>query len=115
MRTRTFLVVGFLVALLLAGVVSYYASGSPDGLNRVAQDNGFAHTARRHQAAGSPLAGYRTRGVEDGRLSTGLAGVLGAVVVLGLAGGLAFAVRRRVSTGSTGGTGSPGSTDEERG
>ncbi|HEX6514232.1 MAG TPA: PDGLE domain-containing protein, partial [Nocardioidaceae bacterium] len=49
MRTRTFLVVGFLVALLLAGVVSYYASGSPDGLNRVAQDNGFAHTARRHQ------------------------------------------------------------------
>jgi cobalt/nickel transport protein len=32
------------VALLLAGVVSYYASSEPDGLNRVAQDTGISRT-----------------------------------------------------------------------
>lgn len=83
------------VALLLAGVVSYYASGSPDGLNRVAEDKGFSDSADRHHAADGPFAGYETEDVEDARLSGGLAGVVGVVVVLALAGGVAFLVRRR--------------------
>lgn len=95
MRTRTLVIVGLLVALLLAGVVSYYASDGPDGLNRVAQDHGFASARKRHAADDSPLAGYRAKGVDDGRLSGGLAGVVGSVVVLALAGGLALVVRRR--------------------
>jgi hypothetical protein len=93
--TRALLVVGLVVALLLAGVVSFYASGSPDGLNRVAQDEGFSSTEREHAGKDGPLAGYQTRSVEDGRLGTGLAGVTGALVVLVVTGGLAFAVRRR--------------------
>ncbi|HEX4976732.1 MAG TPA: PDGLE domain-containing protein [Nocardioides sp.] len=94
---RTFLVVGLLVALLLAGVVSYYASPAPDGLDRVAGDHGLAGTEREHAADGSPLAGYRAEGVEDDRLSTAVAGVTGALVVLGLFGGLTFLLRRRAS------------------
>jgi cobalt/nickel transport protein len=94
MRTRTLVIIGLLVALLLAGVVSFYASSSPDGLNRVAQDHGFSKTQKQH-GADSPLAGYRTEGIDDGRLSGGLAGVVGSVVVLAVAGGLAYAVRRR--------------------
>lgn len=85
------------VALLLAGVVSHYASSEPDGLNRVAQDHGFSQTAKRHETD-APLAGYTAKDVDDPRLSGGLAGVIGVVVVLALAGGLAFAVRRRGST-----------------
>lgn len=95
MRTRTLVAIGVLVALLLAGFVSYYASSSPDGLNRVARDTGFAQTERPHQADGSPLAGYRTKGVANAHLSTGMAGVLGSLVVLGLAAGLTVLVRRR--------------------
>ncbi|QNN53488.1 PDGLE domain-containing protein [Nocardioides mesophilus] len=94
MRTRVFVTVGVLVALLLAGVVSYYASSAPDGLTRVARDQGITAAERRHAAHDGPFAGYRTTGVENGRLSTGLAGVAGTLVVLLLAGGLTWSVRR---------------------
>ena len=95
--TRALVVTGLLVALLLAGVVSFYASHSPDGLNRVAEDKGFSDTRTKHVADGSPLTGYGTRGVANQRLSGGLAGVAGCVVVLALAGGLTYVVRRRGS------------------
>ena len=81
--TRTLLRVGILTALVLAGVVSYYASASPDGLNRVAGDLGFASTEQASRAGGGPLAGYEVAGLDDGRVSGGLAGVLGCLVVLG--------------------------------
>jgi cobalt/nickel transport system permease protein/cobalt/nickel transport protein len=82
-------------ALLLAGVLSFYASGDPDGLNRVAEDNGFSSAQADSPAAGSPLAGYETSGIGEDRLSGGLAGVAGVLVVLVLAGGVAHVVRRR--------------------
>ena len=84
-----------LVALLLAGVVSYYASSSPDGLNRVAEDEGFAQTQKTHPNADGTFAGYETGEVGNERLSGGVAGVAGVLVVLVLAGGLALVVRRR--------------------
>jgi hypothetical protein len=62
-------VAGLVVALLLAGVASYYASSAPDGLNRVAEDQGIARTERDHAAADGPMAGYRARGIENDRLS----------------------------------------------
>jgi hypothetical protein len=83
------------VALLLAGVVSYYASANPDGLEYVAGKTGFLDSASEHGAADGPLADYGTKGVDNDRLSGGLAGVIGTVVVLVLAGGLALVVRRR--------------------
>lgn len=98
MSRRTFFVVGLAVCLLLAGVASYYASASPDGLEFVAEQAGFADTARDSAAADGPLADYRTKGVGDGRLSGGVAGVVGSLVVLVLAGGLALLLRRRGSS-----------------
>lgn len=96
--TRFVLAGVLLAALLLAGVVSYYASSSPDGLERVSKEEGFSQTATDHAAADSPLADYQTSGVDDPRLSGGLAGVAGALVVLVLAGGLVHLVRRRSPT-----------------
>lgn len=93
--TRVLVVVGVLVALLVAGVVSFYAAGSPDGLERVATDQGFIDQAEEHAAADSPLADYRTRGVEDERAAGGLAGVAGTLVVLGAGSGLFLVLRRR--------------------
>jgi cobalt/nickel transport protein len=95
--TRTVLGALLLVTLVLAGIVSYYASSSPDGLERVAEEHGFSGAAEEHPAAGSPMADYQANGVDDSRLSGGAAGVVGSVVVLALAGGLTLALRRRGS------------------
>jgi cobalt/nickel transport protein len=92
---RTFFVSFLVVALLVAGVVSYYASAHPDGLEHVATETGFIDQAEDSATAGSPFADYSTRGVDDERLSVGISGVLGTLVVLLLMGGIAFAVRRR--------------------
>ena len=94
-RTTGFLLVGLLVALLIAGVGSYYASGSPDGLEWSAEEEGFLDTAEDSATADSPLADYGVSGVDDGRLSGGLAGVIGVAVTLVLAGGITLLVRRR--------------------
>ena len=96
-RTRTFVVVGLAVAMLLAGVVSYYASSHPDGLEYVAEQAGFADTAEESATADGPLADYRVKGVEDERAAGGLAGVIGAAAVLALSLGLVHVVRRRGS------------------
>ena len=89
------------VSLVLAGVVSYYASSSPDGLERVAHDKGFAETATEHGVADGPLADYAVKDVDHDRLSGGLAGVVGVVVVLALGAGLAYLVRHRGPVGPT--------------
>ena len=63
--------------------MSFYASARPDGLERVAADKGFVERAQDHALADAPLAGYEVHGVDDARLSGGLAGVVGVVVIAG--------------------------------
>ena len=83
------------VALILAGIVSFYAASTPDGLTKVSQDQGFADTETDHASSDSPFAGYGSSFISDDRISGGVAGVVGVVVVLGLAGGATFVLRRR--------------------
>jgi cobalt/nickel transport system permease protein len=94
-RTTAFVLVGLLVALLLAGVVSFYASGSPDGLERVASDRGLDAAEQPSRAEESPLSGYRTDGIGDDRIAGGIAGVVGVVATFTVGTGLAMALRRR--------------------
>ncbi|MDT0488793.1 PDGLE domain-containing protein, partial [Streptomyces doebereineriae] len=92
---RGFLITGLASAFLLAGVVSFYASANPDGLERVAADQGIDEKAEEHGAADSPLADYGVGDIANARLSGGLAGVIGvsATVVVGT--GVFWVVRRR--------------------
>ncbi|MGY1609113.1 MULTISPECIES: PDGLE domain-containing protein [unclassified Geodermatophilus] len=99
-RRRAFWLAGLLLTLLVAGVLSSYASASPDGLEWAAGESGFADTARDSAAVGSPLADYGVAGVDDARVSGGLAGVVGVAVTLALAGGLALLLRRRGRSGT---------------
>ena len=90
---RLFIAGGLLVAIGLAMLVSGFASGSPDGLNKVAEDHGFAANARQHLFENGPLAGYAVKGVNGDRLSTGISGLIGVLVTFGI--GLAlFALLR---------------------
>ncbi len=109
--TRTVLIVGALLALLLAGVVSHYASSAPDGLNKVANDQGISAQEKQHRLDDSPFAGYGTKGVDDGRLSGGLAGVAGVGVTFLIVGGLVLAVRRGRRTDGTDNAGPAGPQD----
>ncbi len=86
MRTRTFVLGVLLVSLLLAGVGSYFASSHPDGLESVADRTGFADSA--------------DDGGREAR-SGGAAGVAGVLLVLVLAGGLGYALRRRTPAESS--------------
>ncbi|GII58126.1 hypothetical protein Pth03_65150 [Planotetraspora thailandica] len=92
---RPILLGGGLVALVLAGFVSFYASSAPDGLNKVAADKGFNANERPHDLETGPLAGYGVSGVEDERLSGGLAGIAGVGITVLAGGAIFFTVRRR--------------------
>lgn len=80
MSTRRLVLGGLSLALVIVGILSFYASGHPDGLEYVAGQLGFADSAR--PAADAPLADYQVPGLPNGRLSGGLAGVMGALIVL---------------------------------
>ena len=75
---RGLLVVGGLVTALIAGVLSFLASGSPDGLERAAEDQGFA--ARDHAFGSFSLADYG----EISGIPVGVAGLLGLVVTVAI-------------------------------
>ncbi|MCH9709178.1 MAG: PDGLE domain-containing protein [Actinomycetia bacterium] len=100
MRRYRSLWVAFAAAtLLLAGVVSYFASSSPDALDsttlrgcEVVQTAAgedltgdcIAQEADEHHLAGSPLADYAIGGREG---TSGLAGVIGVLITVVVAGG----------------------------
>ncbi|CAN2223737.1 cobalt transport protein CbiN [Candidatus Nanopelagicaceae bacterium] len=95
MKQKTFLISGFIASLLLAGVVSFYASSHPDGLEKVAEDIGFIETAKENTNADSLLADYGVKGVDNERLSVGAAGVIGVIATGVVSTGLFMLVRRK--------------------
>ncbi len=92
---------GLVSALVLAGFVSFYASASPDGLEKVAADQGIDKKVEEHAAAGSPLADYGVKGIEGVRLSGGLAGTIGVGATLAAGTGVFWLVRRRKAAAAT--------------
>jgi PDGLE domain len=89
---KWFTILALALAIGLATAASPFASASPDGLERVASENGFAPRA---ETRDGPLGDYSVSGVDDARVATGLAGFAGTLIVFALAGGVATVVRRR--------------------
>jgi hypothetical protein len=92
MSTRVFVAVALALAVGLATAVSPFASPSPDGLNKVAAEKGFATQARPSHGL---IAGYEFPGIADHRIARGVSGFAGTVGVFALAWGVAYAARRR--------------------
>ncbi|HEY8523931.1 MAG TPA: PDGLE domain-containing protein [Acidimicrobiales bacterium] len=122
LHLAAFVAVGLAVAAALAFFVSPHASGEPDGLERVAHDQGFADREAGHPLGDAPTADYAVEGVDDEGLSTGLAGLLGVAVTFAVTAGLFVLVRRwggrrgpGPGAGSPGALASPGSAAGSRG
>jgi len=95
LSTRSLIVIGLALSAVLAGVLSFYASSHPDGLEFVARTLGFEHTAADHATGSFPVADYAVQGVDNARLSGGLAGLIGIVLVGLVMFALARLLRRR--------------------
>jgi energy-converting hydrogenase Eha subunit A len=97
-KTKTFIIVGILISIFFAAVVSNFASGSPDGLEKVAEDTGFIDSAQDSAVAESPLADYGVSAIENDFLSTGLSGVIGVALTALVAFGLFSLLKRKQKT-----------------
>ncbi|OON75979.1 energy-coupling factor ABC transporter permease [Streptomyces tsukubensis] len=89
---------GLAASVVLAGFVSFYASASPDGLEKVAHDKGIDRKAEDHASKDSPLADYGVKDISDARISGGLAGVIGVGVTVVAGTGVFWVLRRRRDT-----------------
>jgi cobalt/nickel transport protein len=76
---------GLLLALGLALFLSPFASKAPDGLERVAEDQGFLARAEGKEVFSSPIPDYAIPGLKNEALATALAGLAGTLVAFGLA------------------------------
>ena len=85
-------IVGLLIALAVT-LISPLASAWPDGLERVAEDKGFIEDAQ--DAPYEAIPDYVLPGIGNEALATVLAGIVGTLVVFGLAYGLGILLRRR--------------------
>jgi len=79
--SQGWIIAGVAISLIVV-ILSPLASTDPDGLNRVAMNLGFIHTA---QSGVGPLAGYTIPFLANASASKIVAGAIGAIVALGLA------------------------------
>jgi cobalt/nickel transport system permease protein len=94
-RARVFVLGGALVALVFAAVVSQFAVDQPDGLERVAEDTGFAASGTEHALSDSLFADYATAGISNESLSLAVAGIVGTMVTLAVAAGIFLTLKER--------------------
>ncbi|HWM15023.1 MAG TPA: PDGLE domain-containing protein [Microbacterium sp.] len=95
--TRAFTIGALAIALVIACVVSIWASSSPDGLEFVAESTGFLGAAQDSATAGSPLADYGVVLIDNPWLSVALAGAIGCAVTFALAWLVGRAAKRRTA------------------
>ena len=91
-RTR-WIWIGLATALAVGALLSLAASPFPDGLQRVAQEKGFAQKAVPVLPRRPLLPGYLFPGIADPRLARGLAGFLGTLALFTVGCGVGWALR----------------------
>jgi cobalt/nickel transport system permease protein len=98
MTFGVFVAAGLAAAALLVVLLAPRASDEPDGLDKVAIDEGFAEAEADHALDDTPTAGY-TIDDSESPWGTVAAGLVGVTVTFVLAGGLFLLVRQRPSDG----------------
>lgn len=93
MRRDVWWVAALAVTVLVVIVLAPLASPDPDGLERVAEDRGFMDQAQ--DALFEVLPGYGVPGIEDGGMTTVIAGLIGVGIVFALVWCLGTILARR--------------------
>lgn len=119
-----FILAGLAISVALALIVSPFASSSPDGLEKVAEDKGFLEKAEETEPAwnSAPIPDYAFPGLtetvekkdeetgeivkeeEPTKLATALAGLIGTVAIFLIGWGLALLLRLGKEGGEAGET-----------
>ena len=93
---RNTLIVGLAAALAIGAIVSYFASGDPDGLEKTQEDLGAAEPV--HTGLDAPPVAfdeYSLKWLGEGFWANAAAGVVGSLLVMGLLLGLGYLLRRK--------------------
>lgn len=102
LSTKLFVVLSLAVAFGLATAVSPFASASPDGLEKVAEDKAFLENGKLHSVQeDAPIPDYAFPGIDNERVATGVAGFVGVLFVFTAGSGLAYVLRRRDDGGGS--------------
>jgi hypothetical protein len=102
---RSLVIAGLVLSSVLAASSAWLADDAPDGMSKVARDEGFADRQTDHVLDDSPVAGYRIEKIDDEGVGTATAGLLGTFLTFSLAIGAAGAVRLRRKRTITNGDG----------
>ena len=78
--------------MVVGVVVSQFAASNPDGLGRVAIDNGFEESATDHALSSSWFSDYATAGISNESVSLAVAGLRLCITLL-VGGGVVSASR----------------------
>lgn len=73
-----------ILALIIAALLSPFASSSPDGLERVAEDLGFIEKGSQVPIINSPIPDYIFPWINNEGVATALAGVIGTLITFGI-------------------------------
>ncbi len=87
--------VGLMTALVLALLISPFASPWPDGLERVAKDQGFLEKGEEPPVFAAPVPDYSFPGICNKEWATSITGLIGTMAMFGIGYGVAALIKRR--------------------
>ncbi|MFC2153554.1 PDGLE domain-containing protein [Actinomycetota bacterium] len=94
-RNVVLAVVAVIVIAITGLMLSQFASSDPDGLEFVAEEEGFSDTAEDHTLGDAPLADYGENLDQDPAVSTAVAAIIGLAATAVLTVGLFWLARSR--------------------
>jgi len=93
---RTTILAGVGVAVVVGGILSYFASASPDGLEKFQLDVGAAQPA--HDGVQAPPVAFeecKLKWLGDGFWANAAGGIIGSLGVMAILLGVGWVIRRR--------------------
>ncbi len=94
-QNTSFIIAALFICLVIAFILSPFASSGPDGLEKAAEKLGFLHLGELSVWAHSLMPDYSIPLLGERPLSGMIAGLLGTLLLFGLGWGVGMVLRRR--------------------
>ena len=93
---KNIIFIGLIISVAVAVFISPFASSSPDGLEKVAEDKGFLAVSEGKEILKSPMPDYSVSFIKNEKISTSVAGMLGTLLTFAVAFLLGKLIKRRI-------------------